>query len=62
VIVPPAYGASGDLEDRLSVVSKMLEEAVELLRNTMDQVRKEAEGEPHGDTADPDPDPDPRPG
>lgn len=36
---------SGNLEDRLSLISQMLEEAVELLRNTMTEVREEARGE-----------------
>jgi hypothetical protein len=43
MVIPAAGG--GPLEDRLALISKMLEEAVELLRSTMSEVRDEAEGE-----------------
>ncbi len=40
---------SGNLEERLSLISQMLEEAVDLLRNTMSEVREEAKGEESDD-------------
>jgi hypothetical protein len=39
---------SASLEDRLDLVSKMLEEAVALLRSTMVEVREEVEEEERG--------------
>jgi hypothetical protein len=56
VIMVIATGGAGNLEDRLSLVSQMLEEAVELLRSTMTEVREEARGEPDGNGDDPRPD------
>lgn len=51
-----AIGSSGsaNLENRLALISKMLEEAVALLRNTMDEVKQEengGRGDDHPDTA-----------
>lgn len=38
----PATGSGGALEDRLGLISQMLEEAVAMLRTTMAEVREEA--------------------
>lgn len=43
-----ANSGAGNLEERLSLISSMLEEAVDLLRNTMSEVRDEADGSPPG--------------
>lgn len=43
-----ANSGASNLEERLSLISKMLEEAVDLLRNTMSEVRDEADGSPPG--------------
>lgn len=43
-----ANGGGSNIEDRLSLISNMLEEAVGLLRETMSEVRDEADGSPPG--------------
>lgn len=42
-------GGGGHLEDRLSLISQMLEEAVVLLRSTMSEVREEAKADAYDD-------------
>lgn len=59
MVVP---GNPGNLEDRLSLISQMLEEAVELLRSTMTEVREEAKGEIRGEANGQSGRPDRRPG
>lgn len=41
--VGPDGGGGANLEDRLGRISQMLEEAVAMLRNTMVEVREEAD-------------------
>jgi hypothetical protein len=52
MIMALAHGGGSNLEERLDLVSKMLEEAVVLLRSTMAEVRQEAEGGTHDESGD----------
>jgi hypothetical protein len=53
-MIPPP-GGSG-LEDRLDLISKMLEEAIDMLRCTMSEVREEAKADHEQPSSRPGPD------
>jgi len=62
MIMAVTNGGVSNLEDRLSLISRMLEDAVEILRSTMSEVREEAKGEPRDGSGRPEDGPGRRPG